>query len=77
MNGPAHYAKAQQHLAAAAAIETDGHEDSRSAWHQRQAQAHATLAMAEAYWAGAVMRPGERDEWDRATGRLDDAEVTR
>lgn len=46
MNGPAHYAKAEEHLAAAAAIETDGHDDSMSAWHQRQAQVHATLALA-------------------------------
>ena len=51
MTGPAHYAKAEEHLAAAAAIETDGHDDSMSAWHQRQAQAHATLAVA-AMWSG-------------------------
>ena len=36
-----HYAKAEEHLAAAAAIETDGHDDSMSAWHQRQALVHA------------------------------------
>jgi hypothetical protein len=48
MSGPEHYAKAEEHLAAAAAIETDGHDDSMSAWHQRQAQAHATLALAAA-----------------------------
>jgi hypothetical protein len=46
MNGPAHYAKAEEHLALAASIETDGHDDSMSAWHQRQAQVHATLALA-------------------------------
>lgn len=46
MTGPSHYAKAEEHLAAAAAIETDGHDDSMSAWHQRQAQVHATLALA-------------------------------
>jgi hypothetical protein len=46
MTGPEHYAKAQEHLASAAAIETDGYEDSISAWHQRQAQVHATLALA-------------------------------
>jgi hypothetical protein len=45
MTGPEHYAKAQQHLAAAAAIETDGDEDSKSGWHQRQALVHATLAL--------------------------------
>jgi len=48
VNGPDHYAKAEEHLAAAASIETDGHDDSMSAWHQRQAQAHATLALAAA-----------------------------
>ena len=48
MTGPDHYAKAEEHLAAAAAIETDGHDDSMSAWHQRQAQAHATLALTAA-----------------------------
>ena len=43
-----HYSEAEEHLAAAAAaaIETDGHEDSQSAWHQRQAQVHALLALA-------------------------------
>ena len=45
MTGPAHYALAEEHLKSAAAIETDGHDDSMSAWHQRQAQAHATLAL--------------------------------
>jgi hypothetical protein len=33
-----------------------------------RAQVHATLALAHAYVAGAVMRPQDRDEWDRATG---------
>jgi hypothetical protein len=41
-----HYDEAVAHLATAAAIETDGHEDSLSAWHQRQAQVHALLALA-------------------------------
>ncbi len=36
-----------------------------------RAQVHAALALAEAYVAGAVMRPEDRDAWDRATGRLD------
>ena len=35
-----------------------------------RAQVHAALALAEAYVAGAVMHPEDRDEWDRATGRL-------
>ena len=41
-----HYRAAEEHLAAAASIETDGQDDSMSAWHQRQAQAHALLALA-------------------------------
>jgi hypothetical protein len=48
MTGPQHFAKAEEHLALAAQIETDGHDDSMSAWHQRQAQVHATLALAAA-----------------------------
>jgi hypothetical protein len=39
-----------------------------------RAQVHALLALTEAVVAGATMRPEDRDEWDRATGRL---EVTR
>ena len=34
-----------------------------------RAQVHALLALAEAYVAGATMRPEDRDEWDRVTGR--------
>jgi hypothetical protein len=48
MTGPEHYREAKKHLADAAGIETDGHDDSTSAWHQRQAQVHATLAAAAA-----------------------------
>jgi hypothetical protein len=48
VTGPEHYAKAEEHLVLAAGIETDGYEDSMSAWHQRQAQVHATLALAAA-----------------------------
>jgi hypothetical protein len=36
-----------------------------------RAQVHALLALTEAYVAGAIMRPEDRDEWDRATGRLE------
>jgi hypothetical protein len=48
MTGPEHYRAAEFHLKSAAAIETDGHDDSTSAWHQRHAQVHATLALAAA-----------------------------
>jgi hypothetical protein len=67
MTGPEHFTKAEIHLAAAAAIETDGHDDSTSAWHQRQAQAHATLALAATQVDGAVMHPADRHEWLKAT----------
>ena len=44
-----------------------------------RAQVHALLALAEVYVAGAAMRPEDRDEWDRVTGRLEPEEpdVTR
>jgi hypothetical protein len=74
MTGPQHYAKAEEHLAAAASIETDGHDDSMSAWHQRQAQAHATLALAEAVALGHYNFNG----WVSAAGKASaEAEVTR
>jgi ectoine hydroxylase-related dioxygenase (phytanoyl-CoA dioxygenase family) len=58
VNGSEHFLEAQAHLVAAAAIETDGHDDSRSAWHQRQALVHATLAHADFFraWTEAVTR---------------------
>ncbi len=34
-----------------------------------RAQVRATLAGAAAYVDGAVLRPEDRDEWDRVTGR--------
>jgi hypothetical protein len=40
-----------------------------------RAQVHATLALAAAVVDGpAVMRPEDRDEWDRVTGRLEPEE---
>jgi hypothetical protein len=61
MTGPAHYAKAEEHLAAAAGIETDGYEDSMSAWHQRQAIGHGLLAL-----AAATALPGQHPgDWER------------
>ena len=83
MNGPAHYREAQAHLAVAEEIETDGDQDSMSAWHQRQAQVHATLALtAVTFAAGAhKLTPADRHEWLTATdpeyAAEQDAEVTR
>ena len=64
MTGPQHYAEAEEHLAWAASIETDGHDDGMSAWHQRQAQVHATLAAAAATAIGSPDLPsGDWDDW--------------
>ena len=67
MNGPAHYGEAQAHLAVAEEIETDGDQDSMSAWHQRQAQVHATLALTAAVIAGARLDDPDRHDWLMAT----------
>jgi hypothetical protein len=68
MTGPEHYAASEAHLDHAASIETDGHDDSMSAWHQRQAQVHATLALAATQVDGAaVMSPADRHEWLKVT----------
>ncbi len=81
MTGPAHFARAEEHLAAAATIETDGDEDSMSAWHQRQALVHATLANAAATaLIGEKPRSGSFDawrEWNQVTGGADYPAVTR
>lgn len=70
MDGPAHWRAAEYHLAKADAIETDGDQDSTSAWHQRQAHVHAILASTAAVIATGAHRiapPGRRD-WLTATG---------
>ena len=79
MNGPEHYAKAQEHLDAAAAIETDGDDDSMSAWHQRQAQAPATLARVSAPVLGSFAdRPAhDSDDWIAVVGWAAGKQVTR
>lgn len=45
-SGPEHYLKAEDHLASADVLDEGDLE--ASAWHQRQAQVHATLALAAA-----------------------------
>ena len=80
MTGPEHYRLAEVHAAAAEATETDGHDDGMSAWHQRQAQAHATLALAAATALGFSGLPGpDWRAWNdvAATPNQDAAEVTR
>jgi hypothetical protein len=81
MTGPEHYAAAEDYLAAAIAIETDGDDDSTSAWNQRQAQVHATLALAAATLVRSGLTPADRHEWLKATdpdyAAEQDAEVTR
>jgi hypothetical protein len=45
MTGPEHYLKAEDHLTDAVTMDE---EPEVSGWHQRQAQVHATLALAAA-----------------------------
>ena len=75
MTGPEHYREAEWLLEQLPGIP---HDYLVPEWIGR-AQVHATLALAAAVADGpAVMRPQDRDERDRATGRLDDTpEVTR
>jgi hypothetical protein len=47
MTGTEHYREAEWHLLRSARSDTD-RPDELSAWHQRQAQVHATLALAAA-----------------------------
>jgi hypothetical protein len=74
MTGPEHYGQAEAHLRIAAAIETDGDQDSTSGWHQRQAQVHATLALA----AGTALRDSMPDwtAWRGTAGTPASPEVT-
>jgi GMP synthase-like glutamine amidotransferase len=67
MDGPAHYREAERCLAFAATIETDGDQDSMSAWYQRQAQVFATLALTAAVVAGSPMSPQDRKAWAEAS----------
>ena len=62
MTGPEHYQTAED-LLRSPGLDCQG---------IAEAQVHATLALAAAVVDGpAVMRPEDRDEWDRATGRLE------
>jgi hypothetical protein len=74
MTGPEHYREAER--LAKLAGDYDGLPNNHHIQAGQLSQAHATLALTEAYVAGAVMRPEDRDEWDRATGRLERAPTT-
>ncbi len=69
MNGPAHWRLAEAHLVRAAKIETDGDQDSMSAWHQRQAQVHMTAALTAAVITTGAhnLDAATRHEWLTAT----------
>ena len=70
MTGPEHYREAEALLEEAA--DPADHGVSVLHAHIARAQVHATLALAAAMVDGlAVLRPEDRDEWDRATGRLE------
>jgi hypothetical protein len=69
MTGPEHYTKAEDHLTDAASL--GGEEEEASAWHQRQAQVHATLALAAATGLNDTesgMPPGDWAAWRDAAG---------
>lgn len=71
MTGPEHYAAAESNLRIAVHMRDQGDVDA-AAFAHAEAQIQATLALAAATVDGpAVMRPEDRDEWDRATGRLE------
>jgi hypothetical protein len=68
MTGPEHYREAEQHARMSA--ETFNDEPDFSAWHQGQAQVHATLALTAATamstWTEAGMPQPDRMDWWRA-----------
>jgi hypothetical protein len=73
MTGADHYREAES-LIQRALEASDG--ETATCWSFdeaiRAAQVHALLALAAAVVDGpAVMRPEDRDEWDRVTGRLE------
>jgi hypothetical protein len=71
MTGPEHWREAETCARAAANAYDSGSLEDGAAW-ASLGQIHATLALAAAVVDGpAVMRPEDRDEWDRATGRLE------
>jgi hypothetical protein len=73
MTGPEHWEEAQQILTGESCDYGCPHTGcAHEAAYLARAQVHATLALAAAIVDGpAAMRPEDRDEWDRATGRLE------
>ncbi len=73
--GPEHYIQGEQLLAKAGAIPANHDETNPAATLLiAEAHVHMTAALTEAIVASAVMRPEDRDAWDRATGRLEGRE---
>lgn len=66
MTGPGHYREAERLLDLTRTNDRTPEDPLLYA----EAQVHATLALAAAMVDGpSVMRPEDRDDWDRATGR--------
>jgi hypothetical protein len=72
MNGPQHWEEADRILSGDPCEYGCPHSGCEHEMRQlARALAHGALALTEAVVAGATMRPEDRDEWDRATGRLE------
>ena len=70
--GPSHYREAENCARQGCDADERGAQVDAMRWFAH-GQIHATLALAAAVVDGpAVMRPADRDEWDRATGRLEE-----
>jgi hypothetical protein len=67
MTGADHYREAENCIKQGCAADEQGAQADAMTWFAL-GQAHATLALTAATVAGAVMRPEDTDEWDRATG---------
>jgi hypothetical protein len=71
VTGPEHYAEAER-LLGPAMTSSGSFTLPKAPDVIATAQVHATLALAAAMVDGPmIMRPEDRDEWDRATGRLE------
>jgi len=72
MNGPSHYEQAELLLDQAESnFNGDDREHALALWQARQAQVHATLALAGAYGVAnfGAMPPGDSDLWLLVAGK--------